>query len=187
MLMISAAAMAAPDSQQVGPYAVSFDLDADYQVQVGEPMETEEVNVYSIALFVDNSTVATIAIAENAEPTDATLDVLKRLVIYESILINGLNTTNVEDIKVDGREGFLLTTEPMQAVEGAPSNLYRAMYWLDSIDCECGPVSVGTTSVSITSTYPLDVTEGLLSSLSVVKGEASTAAPAAGGQVFPPE
>lgn len=187
MLMISAAAMAAPDSQQVGPYAVSFDLNANYQVQIGEPMETEEVNVYSIALFVDNSTVATIAIAENAEPTDATLDVLKRLVIYESILINGLNTTNVEDIKVDGREGFLLTTEPMQPVEGAPSKLYRAMYWLDSIDCECGPVSVGTTSVSITSTYPLDVTEGLLSSLSIVKGEASNAAPADGGQVLPPE
>ncbi len=187
MLIISATAMAAPDSQQVGPFTVSFDLNADYQVQIGEPVETEGVNVNNIALFVDNSTVATIVIAENAEPADATLDVLKRLVIYESILINGLNTTNVEDIEIDGREGFLLTTEPVQAIEGAPSKFYRAMYWLDSIDCECGPVSVGTTSVSITSTYPLDVTEGLLSSLSIVKGEASAAAPAAGGQEFPPE
>jgi len=185
MLMISAAAMAAPDSQQVGPYAVSFDLDADYQVQVAEPMESEEGNAYSMALIFDNSTGASIAIAESPDQIDATLDVYKQLMLYELILYRGLNTTNIEDLEIDGKESFLLTAEPIEASEGVPDEFYRAMYWLDSEDF--GPVSAGTTSVTITSTYPLDVTEGLLSSLSVVKGEASTAAPAAGGQVFPPE
>ncbi|MDD1722386.1 MAG: hypothetical protein LUQ15_02700 [Methanothrix sp.] len=53
MLMISAVAMAEPDSQQVGPYTVSFDLDSDYQIQIAEPMESDVGTVYSIALFED--------------------------------------------------------------------------------------------------------------------------------------
>jgi len=184
MLMISAVAMAEPDSQQVGPYTVSFDLDADYQAQIAEPMESEEGNAYSMALVLDNSTGASIVITENPDQIDATLDVYKRLMFFELILSRGLNTTNIKDIEIDGREGFLLTAEPIEASEGAPNEFYRAMYWLDSEDF--GPVSAGTTSVTITSTYPLDVTEGLLSSLSVVKGEASSMATATDGQDFPP-
>jgi hypothetical protein len=82
----------------------------------------------------------------------------------------------------------MVTSEPFEAVAGAPSKVYRAMYWLDSQACECGPVSVGKTSVVITSTYPLDITQGLLSSLKIVQGQAeTTAAPAAqGGQILPP-
>ena len=68
--------------------------------------------------------------------------------------------------------------------------VYRAMYWLDSQGCECGPVSVGKTSVIITSTFPQDVTESLLSSLQIVKGEAAASAQPApttqGGQILPP-
>jgi hypothetical protein len=47
---------------------------------------------------------------------------------------------------------------------------------------------VGTTSVDITSSYPQDVTENLLNSLHVVKGQATAAAPAAasGSQDMPP-
>ena len=185
MLMISAAAMAAPDSQQVGPYTVSFDVDAQYQPQIAEPMEGEEGNAYSMALIFDNSTGASIAIAESPDQIDATLDVYKQLMLYELILYRGLNTTNIEDLEIDGKESFLLTAEPIEASEGVPNKFYRAMYWLDSEDF--GPVSAGTTSVTITSTYPLDVTEALLSSLSVVKGEASNADPAVSGQVLPPE
>lgn len=185
MLMLSTVALAAPDSQQVGPYTVSFDMNADYQVQIGEPMVSEAGSAYGIALFVDNSTVASIAIAEYAELTDATLNVHKSLNTM-SMMLQGLNATNIEDMVIDGKESFLITAEPFEAVAGAPSEVYRAMYWLDSEDCECGPVSVGTTSVTITSTYPLDVTNDLLSSLSVVKGEAA-AVPVSGEQVLPPE
>lgn len=186
--MLSAAALAVPDSKQVGPYTVSFDMNAQYQPQIGEPMETEAANVYNLALFVDNSTGASIAITEYAQPTDATLQVLKSLNAM-SMMLRGLNTTNMEDMAIDGKEGFLLTTEPFEDVPDAPSAVYKALYWLDSQDCECGPVSVGTTSVMITSTYPLDVTNGLLSSLHVEKGMAAAQPDAqqqTGGQILPP-
>lgn len=188
VLMLSAAALAVPDSKQVGPYTVSFDMNAQYQPQIGEPMETEAGNAYSLGLFVDNSTGASIAIAEYAQPTDATLPVHKSLNAM-SMRLNGLNATNIEDMVIDGKEGFLITTEPFEDVPDAPSAVYKAMYWLDSQDCECGPVSVGTTSVMITSTYPLDVTNGLLSSLHIEKGMAAAqpdAQPQTGGQILPP-
>ena len=186
MLMISAVAMAEPDSQQIGPYVISFNLDADYQVQIAEPMENDVGTVYSMALFIDNSTGASIAIADYVEPTDATLNMHKTLNSM-SMMLQGLNATKVEDMTMDGKDGFLITAEPFQAAADAPGNVYKAVYWLDSIECECGPVSVGTASVTVTSTYPLDVTEGLLSSLSIVKAEASTMPGAMEGQDFPPE
>jgi hypothetical protein len=189
VLMLSAIAIAVPDSKQLGPYAVSFDLNANYQPEIRQPIENEEVNAYGIGLFVDNSTFATIEIAEYVEPQDATLNVHKNLMGLK-MLLGGLNVTNVEDKTIDGKDGFLFTTVPSQAEIGAPSTVYRAMYWLDSQGCECGPVSVGKTSVVITSTYPLDVTESLLSSLKIVKGEAAAStqpAPSAqGGQILPP-
>ncbi|HNX92494.1 MAG TPA: hypothetical protein PKI17_03125, partial [Syntrophomonas sp.] len=144
-------------------------------------------NAYRMGLIVDNSTLAIIDIAEYAELEDATLKVHKNL-LGLSMMREGLNATNVEDVTIDGKEGFMVTSEPFEAVAGAPSTVYRAMYWMDSQDCECGPVSVGKTSVVVTSTYPLEVTQGLLSSLKIVQGQAATtAAPAAqGGQILPP-
>jgi hypothetical protein len=187
MLMLSAIAMAVPDSQQLGTYAVSFDLNANYQVQTAQPIETETAKAYQMGLFVDNSTYASIGITEYAELTDATLMVFKSM-LPMSMMLQGLNVTNVEDMMIDGKEGFIVTSDPFEAVAGAPSQVYKAMYWLDSQGCECGPVSVGKTSVVITSTYPLDVTQSLLSSLQIVKGEVATAAApsAQGGQILPP-
>ena len=187
MLMLSAIAIAVPDSQQLGPYVVSFDLNANYQVQNAQPVEMETANAYQMGLFVDNSTYATIGITEYVQQTDATLMVFKSM-LPMSMMLQGLNVTNVEDLMIDEKEGFIVTSDPFEAVAGAPSQVYKAMYWLDSQDCECGPVSVGKTSVVITSTYPLDVTQSLLSSLQIVKGEVATAAApsAQGGQILPP-
>jgi hypothetical protein len=190
VLMLSAMAIAVPDNQQLGPYTVSFDMNANYQAQNAQPIETETANAYQMRLFVDNSTFAVIGITEYAEPTDTTLQVHKNLMPMNMIIREGLNATNVEDKTIDGKEGFLVTSVPFQTDVGAPSTVYRAMYWLDSQDCECGPVSVGKTSVIITSTFPLDVTESLLSSLQVVKGEAAASAQPApttqDGQILPP-
>jgi hypothetical protein len=187
MLMLSAIAMAVPDSQQLGPYVVSFDLNANYQAQNAQPIETETAKAYQMGLFVDNSTYASIGITEYVELTDATLMVFKSM-LPMSMMLQGLNVTNVEDLMIDGKEGFMVTSDPFEAVAEAPSQVYKAMYWLDSQGCECGPVSVGKTSVVITSTYPLDVTQGLLSSLQIVKGEVATAAAPStqGGQILPP-
>jgi hypothetical protein len=190
VLMLSAIAIAVPDSQQLGPYTVSFDLNANYQAQNAQPIEAETANAYQMRLFVDNSTFAVIGITEYAKPTDATLQVFKSLIPMSMIIREGLNATNVEDKTIDGKEGFLVTSVHFQTNVGAPSTVYRAMYWLDSNSCECGPVSVGNTSVIVTSTFPQDVTEGLLSSLQIVKGEATAQAQPApstqGGQVLPP-
>lgn len=186
VLVLSSMALAVPDSQQVGPYAVSFDIDANYQPQIAQPIEEEMASAYQMRLFVDNSTFAVIGITEYAEPTDSTLVVHKTMMPMNMIIREGLNATDVEEMTIDGREGFVITSEPFQISAEAPGTVYRAMYWLDSQDCECGPVSVGTTSVIITSTFPEDVTESLLSSLQVVKGEAAAQAATLGGQVMPP-
>jgi len=189
VLMLSAIAIAVPDSQQVGPYTVSFDLNANYQPQIAQAIENEKVSAYRMGLIVDNSTLAIIDIAEYAELEDSTLKAHKNL-LGLSMMREGLNATNIEDMTIGGKEGFLVTSEPFEAIAGAPSKVYRAMFWLDSQGCECGPVSVGKTSVVITSTYPLDITEGLLSSLQIVKGEAAASAQPApsaqGGQILPP-
>jgi len=187
VLVLSSMALAVPDSQQVGPYAVSFDIDANYEPQIAQPIEEEMASAYQMRLFVDNSTFAVIGITEYAEPTDSTLVVHKTMMPMNMIIREALNATDVEEMTIDGKEGFLVTSEPFQISAEAPSTVYRAMYWLDSQDCECGPVSVGTTSVIITSTFPQDVTESLLSSLQVVKGEAAAQAATPGGQVMPPE
>lgn len=184
VLMLSSMALAAQDSQELGPYAVSFDLNANYQVQFGQPMQSEIANAYSMRLFVDNSTAAVIGITEYAQPTDATLKVHESMMAMSMLMREGLNVTSVEDMSIDGMNGFLFASEPIEAVAGASGTVYKAMYWLDSQDCECGPVSVGTTSVIVTSSFPLDVTQSLLSSLHVVKGESATSAQ--GGQVLPP-
>ena len=123
-------------------------------------------------LFVDNSTFAILGITDYAEPADATLKVHKSLMPLNMIR-EGLNATNVEDRTIDGKEGFLVTSMPFGTDNPASSVVYTAMYWPDSEKCECGPVSVGNTCVIIASTFPKDVTESMLSSLHIVKGEAA--------------
>jgi hypothetical protein len=170
ILSLSVSVLAVPNSQQLGPYSVSFDINANYEIQSLPPIETETAKAYQIRLFVDNFTFATISITEFADPTDSTLNVQKNLMSM-SMIVEGLNVTNVEEMTIDDKEGFLVTSMPFETQIGAPSVVYRAMYWLDSQDCECGPVSVGKTSITITSTFPQDVTKSLLNSLQVVMGQ----------------
>jgi hypothetical protein len=136
-------------------------------------------------IFTDNTTKARILISQYQSPIDSTLGVYKQLTAM-GVALNGFNATSAEDKMIDGKKGFLIQSVPYSGNTMVPADakLFQALYWMDSQDCECGPVSVGTTSVDITSSYPQDVTESLLSSLQVVKGEA--AAPAQGGQVLPP-
>lgn len=186
VLIMSATAFAVPDSQKLGPYMVSFDINSTYRAQIAQPTSTETANAYQMRLFVDNSTFATIVITEYAEPTDATLKVHKSLMPMEMILREGLNASFAVDRTIDGKEGFLVTAEPLLVTDEAISTVYRAMYWLDSKSCECGPLSAGKTNVMITSTFSKDVTESLLSSLHIVKGEVAVQAPAPSGQAIPP-
>ncbi len=171
MLILSATALAVPDSQKLGPYIVSFDINSTYQPLIAPPMEMDAVNVYQMRLFIDNTTFATIGIAEYAEPQDATPKVHKTLMPMQMIIREGLNASIAEDKIIDGKDGFLIAGKPFVTDNTTPNIVYKAMYWLDSKSCGCEPLSVGNTNVLITSTFPEDLTESLLSSLHVVKGD----------------
>ncbi len=90
VLVLSSMALAVTDSQQVGPFAVTFDIDANYQPQIAQPIEEEMASAYQMRLFVDNSTFAVIGITEYAEPTDSTLVVHKTMMPMNMIIREGL-------------------------------------------------------------------------------------------------
>lgn len=181
--MLSSLALAAPESRQLGPYIVSFDLNTNmnYQIQMSDPLDTPTATIYSLAIITDNNTNAGISIRENKDLTDSTMATIKQLVAM-SMALRGINTTNIVDQTIDGKNGFVSTGVPFAAQNNMPSEIYRATYWLDSVDCSsCGPVSAGKTNVDIYSTYPQDVTQNLLGSIHVVMGQAA----AQGGQQMP--
>lgn len=174
--MLSSLALAASETEQLGPYTVTFDMNTpmQYQVQVQEPIETPFSTIYSLRISTDDTTGAGIGITEYKNKTDATLSVAKQLIVMDMAL-RGINvTTAPEDLTIDGRNGFLIAGEPVSEATNAqqPSKLFRAGYWLDSVDCECGPVSVGNVNVGISSSYPEDVTRNLVNSLTVTAGQA---------------
>lgn len=197
MLMLSSLALAVPENSQLGPYTVSFDMNTNLQheLKVMEPIQTPAAEIYGIPsatnygmqIFTDNSTNAVLSIKEFATPIDSTLGPYKQMLHLQAAL-NYFNVTNVADRTIDGNDGFLLTSEPIPENTAVPAEvrLYRASYWMDSTKCDCGPVSAGTIRVDITSSYPLDVTESLLSSLQLVKGPATAMPSASASMDMPP-
>jgi hypothetical protein len=191
VLMLSTLAAAVPESSQLGPYVVTFDMNTNsqHQVKVIPPVQIPSATIYGVQIFTDNNTYAVLSIREYASPIDSTLGLYKELFAMNEAL-GYFNTTNAVDRTIDGHDGFLLTSEPIPQNTGVPAGTkhFRASYWTDSTKCPCGPVSVGTTRIDIASAYPQDATENLLNSLHVVKGQATAAAPAAasGSQDMPP-
>lgn len=183
VLMLSSLAFAATETRQLGPYTVSFDMNTPmpYEVQVQEPIETDFASAYPMVIVTDNTTGARIFVTEYKNLTDSTLATSKNIVRL-TMLLRGFNVTGTNDMTIDGKEGFLVTGE--NSVGPSPVTFNEAMYWLDSVNCECGPVSVGRVNVDMTSTYPQDVTQGILNSLHVTTGQApAMAAPAMAGQM----
>ncbi|RQW77731.1 MAG: hypothetical protein EHM14_13700 [Methanothrix sp.] len=188
-LLLSSVALATPDSSQLGQYTVSFDLNTDmqYQKSVVEPTEAGVQTLSQLRIFTDNSTAASISVVEYKDLTDATISMHKSLMTFQMIL-SGFNVTSVEDMTIDGKPGFVEESVPVSSALGMPADakLYSAMYWIDSAACgDCGAVSAGKTYVAVSSSYPQDVTQSLLSSLHVEMGQA-TAAAATTTQDMPP-
>lgn len=188
VLMLSSLATAAPESHQLGPYVVNFDMNTDLQYKVAElePSVAESATIYVLQIAADNTTGANLFINEYKEPIDATLVPQKQISALTAML-NLFNVSSVDDITIDGKEGYIVRAVPNSYNEMVPAGLtrYEVVYWLDGEKCECGPVSVGKTSVSIISTFPEDLTMNLVNSLQVAKGEAAAAGES--GQVLPPE
>jgi hypothetical protein len=188
VLMLSSLAISAPESSQLGPYVVNFDLNTDLQYNVTklEPNVAESATLYILQASVDETTGASVIISEYNELLDATLVPLKQISMLTAML-NLYNVTGVDDITIDGKEGYIVSAVPNSYNQMVPADItsYEVVYWLDSEKCECGPVSVGKTSVSIMSTFPEDVTMNLINSLKIVKDKDEAAATSE--QVIPPE
>ena len=169
MLMLSSVALAAPETHQVGPYKVSFDMKTN--TKYTNQTQSTQGNSYSgyiLQLRTDNNTGASIEINEYKNPVDSTLQMMKTLDFY-SMLLSGINATAPINQSIDGKNGYLISGTPFSGSKLPNIKIYHAQYWLDSKQCECGAVSAGTTSVHISSTYPQDVTMNLLNSIKVVK------------------
>jgi hypothetical protein len=174
MLTLSSAALAAPETHQLGPYTVSFDMNTSmsYETQTQDPAVFPLATIYPLVITTDNTTGASISITQYNNLTTSTLAVNEEIAALRMALM-GINVTAPEKMIIDNMSGFWLTGMPIADMNNLSSDLtfYQAQYWLDSEDCECGPVSVGTMLVNIASTYPRDVTEGLLSSIHVAIGQ----------------
>jgi len=170
-LMLSSVALAAPETHQIGSYKVSFDLNTQtkYQIETPNPQGNTFAKVTPLMIKTDNSTWASISITEYKTPVDSTLGMQSALAFWQT-RARGINATAPANMTIDGKDGFLFSGVPFPG-SNAPAGykLFQAQYWPDSKQCECGPVSAGTTSVDIISTYPQDVTMNMLKSVHVVK------------------
>jgi hypothetical protein len=174
MLMLSSIALGTPETRQLGPFTVSFDLNTStsYKIDMRTPLENSFSNLYSIGLFTDNETWAEIDVIEYNNTTDATLDVHKDLAVMD-MKLNGLNVTLVRDRTISGRKGFVVMGDPftLENASTSQSNVYRALFWLDSNDCDCGPLSAGKTKIDIISRYPRIITDNLLDSVKLERSK----------------
>jgi hypothetical protein len=190
-LMLASTAMAAQESSQVGPYTVSFNMNTPqaYTVEPAQTQSTPSGAAYLLTIVTNNETGATIGVTQYSNLTDSTV-VVGKTIRSMNMILGGLNVSSAPvDMVIDGKPGFVITgvaTVPVGAPgAGSQIALYEASYWLDSVNCQCGPISAGRTNVVVRSTYPHDVTQGLLSSLHVTGGASETAAmetPTAAGE-----
>jgi hypothetical protein len=148
-----------------------------YHVLAPSLQENSLATIYPMVINTDNATGALIRIVKYNQPVDSTL-LMRGSLTLSTMRNSGINATIPENLIVDGKQGFLISGTPMADENTTPGFvIFQSQYWLDSKDCECGPVSVGTTSVEITSTYPQDITMNLLNSLHIENtGLASLAA-----------
>jgi hypothetical protein len=167
--MLSSVALAAPETRQVGPYKVSFDMNTNmkYEIQTPNSQSAPLGTISPLLIKTDNSTYASVVITEYKNSIDSTLQMQEALNFYK-MRERGINATIPSNMTIGGNDGFLITGVPFTGTN-APAGFkaFQAQYWLDSKSY--GPVSAGKVVVDITSTYPQDVTMNLLNSIKVVK------------------
>jgi hypothetical protein len=162
MILIASAASATPVTKIMGPYKISFDLNTtlNYTTTLSQPLEKPSSFTYKMLTKTNNTTLAQVAIYESKNLSDSTMDT--GMLIAEQGMINmgyfyNLSSAN---LVIDKKKGFVFT-----GLNARKARIFRAYYWTDSQDCQCGPVSVGKTEVEVISSYPLNVTKNLLISL----------------------
>jgi len=165
LVVLIPSAFAALERASTGPYNVSFEMNTTMNYTVKEePIYSDPVySLYRLSIATNNSTMADIGIVEYANITDATLTVSKNFETLRMGTVRGYNLNiAATDMTIDGKKGFVI-----RGINQYGQRLFHSLYWLDSQDCECGPVSVGTITIGILSSYPSEITKRLLETLHV--------------------
>jgi hypothetical protein len=161
-------ASGAPETKTVGPYNVSFDMNTttNYSILYAKPVETPASSTYMFMIKTNNTTLANVAVIESKNLSDSTLS-FGKLLAERGLISNGFSR-NISSFntEIDGKRGFIYT-----GLNSKKMRLFMMGYWLDSQDCDCGPVSVGKTKVEVISSYPPALTWNLLSSLHIEKSK----------------
>jgi hypothetical protein len=164
MLMSAFIASATLETKTVGPYNVSFDMNTsiNYSILFSKPVQTSDSSVYLMLVKTNNTTMAQIAIIDYKNITDSTLSTGE--IIAEKSLANFGYSRNISSYyeDIDGKKAAIVT-----GLNQRNMRLFLTGYWLDSKDCQCGPVSVGQTKVEVTSSYSPVQTWNLLSKLHI--------------------
>ena len=178
VVMLAFTASAATENATTGPYTVSFDLNSSskYSVQSDMPVQEQFRTAYPLLIKVDNRTDVKIAIFEYKDLVDSTPDLWQNINFQGLVMLGVRNVNQTAEMVIDGMPAYGLTGNYTDK-GGVNKTLYSAYYWLDSNECECGPVSVGKTNVVITSTLPLEVTGHMLDTLHVSKSMATDQGP----------
>ncbi len=110
LLLLSSAALAAPEMQQLGPYTVSFDLNTSlsYQIEPQNPMIYPSATIYPLVISTNNTTGASISIIQYNNLTTSTLGVNEETAGLRMAL-RGINVTAPEKMTIDKMNGFLLS------------------------------------------------------------------------------
>jgi len=172
VVMLAFTASAATENVTTGPYTVSFDLNSSlkYSILSGMPVQEEIRTAYPLLIKTNNSTDVKIVVFEYKGPVDSTPDLWQNINFQGLVILGMRNVTQTTEMVIDGMPAYGLSGNYTNK-DDVNKTLYSANYWLDSNECECGPVSVGKTNVVITSTLPLEVTGHMLDTLHVSKSK----------------
>jgi len=171
VLMLGFTGSATPEFATTGLYNVSFDMNTslNYTVQSDTPVKDALRTAYPLRIRTNDSFFADILIYKYEDLTDSTPE-LWRTINRQGLSERGLrNITLATDMVIDGIPAYGLAGQ-----DSTNWTYYTAYYWLDSKECECGPVSVGTTNVIIISSYPLELTGNLLDTLHIEMSREAT-------------
>lgn len=141
VLMIATMAQAKPETNTIGPYKVSFDLNTtiNHTIELAQPVDSPYAVLYDLFITTRNYTLAQLSIIESKNLTDSTLSTDKYINEQNLIIKGYFKNISFADMQIDGKKGFALT-----GLNANKMRLFQASYWLDRKDCECGPVSIGT-------------------------------------------
>ncbi len=166
-LMLALAASASATEASAGPYSVSFELKtaAEPIVSVSGPIEGDQSSQYYLNIKTNNTTAAGIGITSYKDWQDASFPEAQAKEALMSALAKAGEISNPAIIEriIDGSKATMqsYTASLMSA------NVTMATYWKDSQAVEGYSRLAGKTKVEILSKLPKDLTENLLSTLSI--------------------